>query len=730
VGGPLHKSAATSRNQELRHAATFRRFALGLAAFLVIPPLLLAGFIIVVDPYYVFGSPSWPGINRVRPLYEPHVITAKPYQVERIQPEAVILGSSRAEVGLDPGHSGWGTGSVFDFGLPASTEYEVMRAFLHAQAVARPLKRAVVGLDFFAFNIFFPRSAEQQTLQFTGDGTEEFAKFLDAELASRSSGNAQVRTIPAKPLEPSATSTRRTQDSAQQHPWNEALYLAVNPDVAAAIKRGEFNSGFEHYQLAGRAERRLGGWVPSSWNETRYLKIYPDVAAAVARGEFLSGYHHYLMAGRAEGRSDGSIPSNWNEALYLRVNPDVSNEIKRGTFLDGYHHYLVAGRAEGRVGGLTPVNWDEVGYVQVNPDVAAQIQRGVFLSGYHHYLIYGRFEGRQGGFQPADWNEAGYLGANPEVRVEVALGAFRSGYIHYLIIGQKLGLVGGFPASDLVERLEMCWPWLNRMVRRAKDKLYLVFSTTAVSDSVATILRQSEPAAFDTKGVRLFNGQDDALRQKGGVGSVIRIRLGGGGWGPWLWEPKLMYCFTNSETGMTMFDPFRFMVRRAYAEGTDLRLFTSPLPAIDRALLDALGIGTRYDFWLRELVSINEEEAARAGKPPLPLWDFSNPNSITTEPVPKIGDPSPMHWYWEYSHYRRATGDLILDRIFNYRDSRRHVPDDFGVRLTAANVEAHIATADADLAAWSQADAELAGPILRAARTLEGVNNESLATCW
>ena len=44
-------------------------------------------------------------------------------------------------------------------GFPGSTSYEVMLAFLHAQSVGRPLKQAVVGLDFFGFNIFFPARA-------------------------------------------------------------------------------------------------------------------------------------------------------------------------------------------------------------------------------------------------------------------------------------------------------------------------------------------------------------------------------------------------------------------------------------------------------------------------------------------------------------------------------------------------------------------------------------------
>ena len=68
-----------------------------------------------------------------------------------------------------------------------------------------------------------------------------------------------------------------------------------------------------------------------------------------------------------------------------------------------------------------------------------------------------------------------------------------------------------------------------------------------------------------------------------------------------------MYCFTNADTGMTMFDPFRFMLRQAYAEGTDLRMFVTPVHAVVRTLQQALELGERYEFWLKELVRINEE---------------------------------------------------------------------------------------------------------------------------
>src|SRR5262249_10890096 len=116
--------------------------------------------------------------------------------------------------------------------------------------------------------------------------------------------------------------------------------------------------------------------------------------------------------------------------------------------------------------------------------------------------------------------------------------------------------------------------------------------------------------------------------------------------------------------------------------------------------------------WLKELVRINEEEAARAGRPAMPLWDFSDPNTITREELPPDGDMTPMRWYWEYSHYRQEAGDLILDRIFDHRHPGRPLPDDFGVRVTTANIEGHIANSRVKLADWAATHPELASELL------------------
>ena len=408
-----------------------------------------------MDPYYAFGTPNFPGINAVRPLYESHVPVVKPYQVRRIKPDAIILGSSRAEVGLDPQHPGWAAKNVFNYGLPSATSYEVMLAFLDAQSGGQ-LKQAVVGLDFFGFNSFFPRNREYLEARFSDEGVRAFADFLTAELSQRQPGGsngpssgpthlpphgkAQKEALPALPRETAAEV--EPQETGPAANWNEALYLRLYPDVAAEVQRGTFTSGYQHYLAAGRTEGRHSGTPPRNWNEAQYLRIYPDVAAEVRKGTFISGYHHYLAAGRTEGRQDGTPPRNWNEELYLRINPDVKNEVARGTFISGYHHYLASGKVERREGGFTPADWNEALYLRIYPDVAAEVRRGTFISGYHHYLAAGKLEHREGGFPPTGWNETRYLQVNRDVEYQIAQGLFLNGYHHYLAAGRAEKRIG------------------------------------------------------------------------------------------------------------------------------------------------------------------------------------------------------------------------------------------------------------------------------------------------
>jgi hypothetical protein len=599
----------------------FRRFTFALAAFVAAPLILVAAFVIVIDPYYVFASPEWPGINASKPHYERHVLLAKPYQVRHLQPSAVALGSSRVEAGINTRHKGWVDGSVFNFGLPAQNSYGMMLAYFHAENAGHPLKQVVAGLDFYAYSANFSLQSDFLEQRFAEGVADKFARFLDESFP-----NWQPRGTSPSP------------SSSAPATWSEALYLAVNGDVAAAVAGKLFASGRDHYERAGRSEGRLGGYVPDAWDEENYLQLHPDVAAAVSRGDFLTGYHHYLAAGR--------------------------------------------------------------------------------------------WEGRLGGIAPSDWNEAGYLAANPAVRSQVMLGIYRSGYQHYAAKGRNEGRLGGLRPADVVERLLLRWPVLNRFRFQANELFRMVFSSSALFDSITTIVRQSEPTTFNSSGMRVWPAYDEFLRKRGGPGGTFhKSILGEGNWRPFLERPRLTYCFTNRDAVASMFEPLRFMIRAAHASRIDLRLYVTPEMAPMRQLIAALGLQSRYEFWLRELVRINEEEAGRAGRPPFPLWDFGDVNTITGEHLPDYGDHTLMRSYWEHTHYRTSAGDLILDRIFENHDPARRRPADFGVRLTGANIDAQVAHNREGLAAWAAENPELASKIMESAKK-PAASRQDEAQCW
>lgn len=79
--------------------------------------------------------------------------------------------------------------------------------------------------------------------------------------------------------------------------FDEAQYLASNPDVAALVKQGGLGSGLEHYHLYGYLEGRR----PLIVNNAFYTEMYPDAAMAIGEGRFASPLHHYQAVGYAKG---------------------------------------------------------------------------------------------------------------------------------------------------------------------------------------------------------------------------------------------------------------------------------------------------------------------------------------------------------------------------------------------------------------------------------------------
>jgi hypothetical protein len=80
--------------------------------------------------------------------------------------------------------------------------------------------------------------------------------------------------------------------------YDETFYLERNPDVAEAVRRGDWPSGFTHYCVSGRIKGRAAApAVDAEW----YVKTYPAVADEIAAGQAVSASEHFHRFGRCRG---------------------------------------------------------------------------------------------------------------------------------------------------------------------------------------------------------------------------------------------------------------------------------------------------------------------------------------------------------------------------------------------------------------------------------------------
>lgn len=144
------------------------------------------------------------------------------------------------------------------------------------------------------------------------------------------------------------------------------------------------------------------------------------------------------------------------------------------------------------------------------------------------------------------------------------------------------------------------------------------------------------------------------------------------------------------QQGRSTLDELSRVISLCRKQGIHLTLFISPSHARQWELIHALGLWSTFEEWKRMMVKLLDREAAlHPGAHPIALWDFSGFNRITTEPVPASGVRKPMEYYWESSHYKRAAGDMVIERILGVPNP--NMPADFGANLTERSLEVHLA---------------------------------------
>jgi hypothetical protein len=108
-----------------------------------------------VDPYFALGWSRAFGLKDDGSGFGRNTRFSKAFAVTRIQPDAVALGTSRVDHGIDIAHPGFSRDvqAAYNLGLDGAHIDELLAYLEHAES-ARPLHRAVVGLDLGSFGKF------------------------------------------------------------------------------------------------------------------------------------------------------------------------------------------------------------------------------------------------------------------------------------------------------------------------------------------------------------------------------------------------------------------------------------------------------------------------------------------------------------------------------------------------------------------------------------------------
>ncbi len=127
--------------------------------------------------------------------------------------------------------------------------------------------------------------------------------------------------------------------------FDPAFYVAMYPEVGAAVRDGLFASALHHFLMHGAAE----GKAPSSdWDADYYIASNDDVRAALDLSNperaHAMAFDHFLRFGLAENRAPSEF---FDGKFYVEAYPEVREEVRKYDLLGPFEHFAWIGRAKG-----------------------------------------------------------------------------------------------------------------------------------------------------------------------------------------------------------------------------------------------------------------------------------------------------------------------------------------------------------------------------------------------
>jgi len=115
--------------------------------------LLCIGLLnLIIDPFAVFEFYNDPKLNLQKPALISDIRSYHLHQLRTKKPSVIILGSSRAQIGLNAKHPKLIENAV-NLGMPLATMDEI-RDYLFFAQKQQPLRQVIVAIDFFGFNAY------------------------------------------------------------------------------------------------------------------------------------------------------------------------------------------------------------------------------------------------------------------------------------------------------------------------------------------------------------------------------------------------------------------------------------------------------------------------------------------------------------------------------------------------------------------------------------------------